>query len=41
MEEAWNLTIPYLEIVGLTIGEPTLGSIVIPSNPGSVKDRIV
>ena len=39
-EKAWNFMIPRLEIVALCIGKATLGSIVIPSNPVSVKDTI-
>jgi len=38
MEEAWNLTIQYLEIAGLNTGEPMLGLIVILKNPVCVKN---
>jgi len=37
MNEAWNLTIQCLVIVGLSTGEPTLGLIVILSYIVSVK----
>jgi len=41
MEEDRHLMIPYSEIVGLSIGEPTLGSTLILSNTVSVKVRII
>lgn len=40
-EEAWNLTTQCLGIVGLSIGGPMLGLIVILNNPVSVKDLTV
>jgi len=41
MEEAWNLTIYYSEIVGPSTVELTPGSIVTLSCPVSAKDILV
>jgi len=41
MEEAYNSTTPCLEILGLSIGELTLGFTVIQRNLATAKDTIV
>ena len=41
MKEAWNLTTQHSATVGLSIGEPTVGLILILSFLVSVKDIIV